>query len=91
MNAPFLDLRSEHRSEPAPPEPNCLVADIDTALEQKILDLAQRQRLADIHHHRQADDLGRTVEIMERVFHPSRLKNGLVCLKPFCSDTAGDS
>jgi hypothetical protein len=32
MNAPFLDLRGEHRSEPAPPEPNRLVADIDTAL-----------------------------------------------------------
>jgi hypothetical protein len=27
------DLRGEHRAEPVPPEPNCLVADIDTTFE----------------------------------------------------------
>ncbi len=36
MNAPLPDLRSEHRTEPVPPEPHCFVADIDTTLEQKI-------------------------------------------------------
>jgi hypothetical protein len=41
-NAPFPDLRGEHRTEPIPPETHRLVADIDTALEQQILDLAQR-------------------------------------------------
>ena len=54
-NAPFPDLRCEHRAEPVPPEPYRLMADIDTALEQQVLDLAQRQRVPDIHHHREAN------------------------------------
>jgi hypothetical protein len=33
------------------------MADVDAALMQKILDLAQRQRIADLHHHRQANYL----------------------------------
>ena len=37
-------------------------------LEQDILDLAQRPRIADMHHHREANDLGRRVEIAEGVF-----------------------
>jgi hypothetical protein len=41
-NAPYSDLRCEHRAEPVPPKTHRLVADIDTALEQKVLDLAQR-------------------------------------------------
>ena len=58
MNPPLPDLRGKHRTEPVPPEPYRLVADIDTALEQQVLDLAQRQRITNLHHHRQADDLG---------------------------------
>ena len=54
MNASFPDLRGEHRTEPVPPVPNRLVADIDATLEQEILDLPKRQRIADIHHHREA-------------------------------------
>ena len=81
MDAPFPDLRGEHRAEPDPPEPNCLVADIDTPLEQQILDLAQRQRVPDIHHHREAGDLGRTIEITEGVFHSSKLRNCPALLK----------
>ena len=42
--------------------------------------------IPDIHHHREADDLGRTVEIAEGIFHPQRLRTGTVSLKPFCSD-----
>ena len=41
-NAPFSDLRCEHRAEPVPPKTHRLVADIDTVLEQQVLDLAQR-------------------------------------------------
>ena len=88
LNAPFPDLRGEHRAEPVPPEPHRLVADIDTALEQQVLDLAQRQRVPDIHHHRQADDLGRTIEIAEGFFQPLRLGTKPAPLKPICSDTA---
>jgi hypothetical protein len=64
------------------------VADIDAALGQQVLNLAQRRRLSDLHHHRQADNLGRRIEITEWVSHPTRPKNGFVCLKPICSDTA---
>jgi len=39
--APFLYLGREHWTEPVPPQPHRRVADIDTALEQKILDLTQ--------------------------------------------------
>jgi len=57
-NAPFPDLGGEHWTEPVPPQTNRLVADIDAALEQQILDLAQRQRVADVQHPRQADHFG---------------------------------
>jgi len=88
MNASFPDLHGEHRTETVPPETHSLVADIDATLKQQVLDLAQRQRISNIHHHRQTDDLGRTVEIAEGVFHPRRLRAGTVSLKPFCSDNA---
>jgi hypothetical protein len=44
-----------------------VVADIDPALGQKVLDVAQRQRVFHAHHYRQANYLWRTVEISERV------------------------
>jgi hypothetical protein len=50
-------LRRKHRTEPIPPEPHRLMADVDAAFEQQILDLAQRKRIADLQHHRQANDL----------------------------------
>lgn len=43
------------------------MAEVDAALEQQILNISQRQRKPHIHHHDQADDLGRRVEIPERV------------------------
>ena len=41
-----------------PPEPHRFVADIDAAFVQKIFDIPKRKRKPDVHHHRQADDLG---------------------------------
>lgn len=32
--------------------------DVDTSLVEQVLDIPQRQRVADVHHYRQADDLG---------------------------------
>ena len=64
------------------------VADIDAPLKQQILDLAQRKRIPDIHHHRQADDLGRRVEIAERIFHPTRLRTAQLRIKPVYFDNA---
>jgi hypothetical protein len=87
-NAPFPDLCGEHRAEPVPPEPYRLVADINTALEQQVLDLAQRQRVPDIHHHREANDFGRTIEIVEGIFYPLRLGSITRRLKPLYSDNA---
>jgi hypothetical protein len=50
------------------------MADIDAAFEQKVFDLTDRQRIADLHYHSQADDLGRTVEISELISHPTKLR-----------------
>ncbi len=41
MNASFPDLRGQHRTEPVPPEPDRLVADINATFEQEIFDLPQ--------------------------------------------------
>ena len=60
-----------------------LMADVDTALEQQILDLSQRQGVADIHHHREADDLGRTVEVAEGISHLEKLWTPHLRIKPF--------
>jgi len=44
--------------------------------------------LADMHHHREANYLGRTVEIAEGTLHCCKLQNSPTCLKPICSDAA---
>ena len=44
MNAALPDLRAKQWTEPVPPQPYGLMADVDTALEQQIFDLPQRQR-----------------------------------------------
>ena len=41
FKATFPDLSRKHRTEPVPPETHRLVANIDAALEQDVLDLAQ--------------------------------------------------
>ena len=40
------DLRGEHRAKPVPPEPDRLMADVDPAFGQQVLDVAQRQRIS---------------------------------------------
>ena len=42
------DLRGEHGSEAGPPQPHHLVAAVDAALAQQVLDIAQRQQVANI-------------------------------------------
>ena len=39
MHTPPPDLRGEHWTEPVPPEPHRLVADVDAAFEQQVFDL----------------------------------------------------
>ena len=88
-DAAISDLRSEHRTEPVPPEADGLVTDIDTALERHIFDLPQRQRIPDVHHHREPDHVGRTIEISEGIVHLWKLTADVARLKPICSDNAG--
>jgi hypothetical protein len=37
------DLRGEHGAKPVPPQPHGLMADIDAALGQQVLDVTQRE------------------------------------------------
>src|SRR5271155_5214017 len=70
---PLSDLGGEYRPKPVPPKPDGLVADVDPTLGQKILDVAQRQRVSDVHHHDPDGRLWRAVEISERVTHVLKL------------------
>ena len=51
------DIRSKHRSKTVPPQPHGLVAGVNPALGQHILNAPKAERKADIHYHDQADDL----------------------------------
>src|SRR6056297_1629700 len=77
LDAARFDLGGEHRPKPVPPEPNRLVADLNAALMQQVLDIPKRQRESDVHHHRQADDLGTGLEVLEWVAltHGGRLRD----------------
>ena len=83
---PFPDLASKHRTEPVPPIAHRLVADVDTT--HDVFDLAQRQRIADVHHHRETDDLGRAVKITKGMVHYHRLRELPFQLNPIFSDNA---
>jgi hypothetical protein len=72
LNAPLADRRGEYRTEPVPPEPHRLVTDIDPPLEQQVLDLPQRQRIGDVHQHRETDHArGVSVRIPDRSNSPA--------------------
>ena len=64
------------------------MADVDAAFEQDVLDLTQRQRIANVHHDRNADHLGGTIEAAEQVSHPRRVWITTHRLKSDCSDNA---
>jgi hypothetical protein len=49
------NIRCERRTEPVSLEPCCLVADVDAPFKQQILDVAQAQRVSDVHHDHQPD------------------------------------
>ena len=52
------------------------LADIDIwRSEKQSLDLPQRERKPNIYHNRKANDLGRSLEILEWVAHPGTLQN----------------
>nr|WP_239807239.1 hypothetical protein [Croceicoccus hydrothermalis] len=57
----------EHRTEPVPPQPDRLMANVDAAFRQEVFHVPQRKRKSDIYHHDQSDDFRRRMEIPERV------------------------
>ena len=67
LDATLSDLCCKHWPEPVPPKPHRFMADVYPSLVQKIFDVAKRQWELDVEHHRQADDLGRGPEALERV------------------------
>ena len=68
------DLYREDRPEAVPPKADCRRRDVNAALMQQVFDIPKRERVAHIHHHRQAEDLGRRLEVAENtgVAHPVR-------------------
>jgi hypothetical protein len=61
------------------------------AFEKQVLDIAQAQRKPDIHHGDETDDLGRGVEIPERIggFAKSRLGLSLPCINRLATGAFG--
>ena len=55
---------------------------------QQVLDFAQRQWIANVHHHCQSDDFGRRFEIANLIFHSKTLRDAIPQLKPVYSDKA---
>ncbi len=44
--------------------------------------LSQQQWIAEVHHHREANHLGRAIEITERIAHRRKLLNDTARLRP---------
>jgi hypothetical protein len=73
---PLSDLGGEHRTKSVPPEADGLVADVDPALGQQILDVAQRQRVSHVHRHDQTDDLGELLKYRNGLLIPRLTQPG---------------
>ena len=58
MSSSYARLRGKHRSQTVPPIANDFTTNVDATLGQQVLDLAQRKRISDVHHHRQAEHFG---------------------------------
>ena len=57
------DFSRKQRAKSVPPETDSFMADVDAAFVQKIFDIPKRQREPDMHHHCQADDFRRRLEV----------------------------
>ena len=65
LHAASPDLCCEDDAEPVSPKPYRLMSNVDAALVQQVLDVPQRQRIPDVHHHREVDDFRRGLEVAE--------------------------
>ena len=93
LHAPFADFCGKQRPEPVPPKPHRLVADDDAPFMEQVFDVSQREGEPDVHHHREADDLGAGLEVPEwrALAHDRRLRRGFRRLKPSCLARAAPS
>ena len=64
------------------------MTNIDATLEQQIIHLPRRKRITNIHQHRESDNLGRPVELTERILRRRMLMKAFAQLKPVWSDSA---
>ncbi len=55
---------------------------IDAPLGEEVFDLAQRQRLPDVHHYGETNDRGRATETAEWISHWPKLRTAALRLKP---------
>ena len=70
------DLSGKYWPETIYPSPNAFVTDIHAALMEQIFDIPKRERKADIHHHRELDDLGRCFEVAEQISRHAAMLTG---------------
>jgi hypothetical protein len=84
------DFSGKNRAKSISPAPQSFVADVDPALVQQVLDIAERKWKSNVHHDRQADDLGAAMKVLEGVCfrHQRRLRNRPARLKQIYSDKA---
>ena len=73
LNPLLSDLRREHRAKPVPPKPDGIMADVDPALRQEILDVSQQQWVPHVHHYDQTDHFWRAVEVSDWAAHGPEL------------------
>ena len=65
------------------------MADVYPTLVKQVFDILQREWKSDIHHHRKPDDIGRGLEVAERVLaHFWSLSSRVGRLKVDSADTA---
>ena len=82
VHTPALDLCGKHRAEPIPPVAQGLVADLDAALVEKVLDVSQGQRRTNVEHHRHADDLWAVAALDKWFRQPSTPSSGMASISP---------
>lgn len=88
VGATLSNLFGKDRAKSVPPEAHGLMADIDPAFVQNVLNLTQAERVAGVVHHRQLDDLRACLEVLERggTGHFTRLGRSSARLKVSSSD-----
>lgn len=65
---PVNPLAANVSPEPAPPQPYGLTKKVDATLEMQDLGVPQARKKPNVHHDRQANHVGRRMEIPERIF-----------------------